>query len=357
MKRFLQLIIASIVIGVLCLAISHWFQSKEKVSTNEKIYVYNWGEYIDPDLIKKFEKETGIQVVYETFDSNEAMEAKIRNGGTSYDVAFPSEYTVEKLKRSHLLLPIDHKKVPNIKNLDPDYMNMSYDPQNKYALPYFFGTVGILYNKEKYPNENFDSWKTLYSPKYKNDVLLVDGAREIMGMSLNKLGYSLNDKNSEHIKKAEQDLNHLTPQVRGVVGDEITMMLEQNEGNIAVVWSGVAAPLVQDSDKYNYVIPKEGSNLWFDNMVIPKTAQNKEGAYKFINFLLDAKNNKQNTEWVGYATPNKAARELLPNEIKNDHRFYPTTQEQQRLEVYKDLGQKTLSEYNESFLSFKMSLK
>ncbi|HDJ1869664.1 TPA: extracellular solute-binding protein, partial [Staphylococcus aureus] len=182
-------------------------------------------------------------------------------------------------------------------------------------------------------------------------------AREIIGMSLNKLGYNLNDRNSHHLKEAERDLTKLAPQVRGVVGDEITMMLEQNEGNIAVVWSGVAAPLVQEGDKYNYVIPKEGSNLWFDNMVIPKTAQNKEGAYKFMNFLLDAKNNKQNTEFVGYATPNKAARQLLPKEIKDDHRFYPTKEEQKRLEVYKDLGQEVLSEYNENFLNFKMSLK
>ena len=130
------------------------------------------------------------------------------------------------------------------------------------------------------------------------------------------MGYSLNDSNPVHIKQAEQDLQSLTPQVRGVVGDEITMMLQQNEGHIAVVWSGVAAPLVQEGDTYDYVVPKEGSNVWFDNMVIPKTAQNKEGAYQFINFLLDAKNNKQNTEWVGYATPNKAARNLLPNNIK-----------------------------------------
>ncbi|HDP4619656.1 TPA: PotD/PotF family extracellular solute-binding protein, partial [Staphylococcus aureus] len=111
MKRFLQLIIGALVVGMLCLILSHWFKSKEQVHTNQKIYVYNWGEYIDPELIKKFEKETGIQVVYETFDSNEAMEAKIRNGGTHYDVAFPSEYTVQKLKRDHLLLPIDHNKV------------------------------------------------------------------------------------------------------------------------------------------------------------------------------------------------------------------------------------------------------
>lgn len=357
MKRFLQLIIGALVVGMLCLTLSHWFKSKEQVHTNQKIYVYNWGEYIDPELIKKFEKETGIQVVYETFDSNEAMEAKIRNGGTHYDVAFPSEYTVQKLKRDHLLLPIDHNKVPNIKNLDSDYMNMSFDQGNRYSVPYFFGTVGILYNKKAYPNDHFDSWKQLYDKKYNNDVLLVDGAREVIGLALNKLGYSLNDTNSQHLAEAEKTLSHLGPNVKGVVGDEITMMLEQHEANVAVVWSGVAAPMVQGSDEFNYVVPKEGSNLWFDNMVMPKTAQNKAGAYKFMNFLLDEEISKQNTEWVGYATPNKAAREKLPDEVKNDKRFYPTQQDQKRLEVYKDLGKETLSEYNERFLNFKISLK
>ena len=299
MKRFFQLIISAIVIGILCLMISHWFKSKDNTHSNEKLYVYNWGEYIDPSLIKKFEKETGIQVVYETFDSNEAMEAKIRNGGTHYDVAFPSEYTVQKLKKAKLLETLNHDKIPNIRNLDNDYMNLSYDPNNRYSIPYFFGTVGILYDKEKYPNETFDSWGDLYHSQLKNDILLVDGAREIIGMGLNKLGYSLNDKNPTHIHQAEKDLHNLAPQVRGIVGDEITMMLQQNEGHVAVVWSGVAAPLVQENTRYNYVIPKEGSNLWFDNMVIPKTAQNKEGAYKFMNFLLDAQNSAQNTEWVG----------------------------------------------------------
>ena len=171
-------------------------------------------------------------------------------------------------------------------------MNLSYDPNNRYSIPYFFGTVGILYDKEKYPNETFDSWDDLYHSQFKNDILLVDGAREIIGMGLNKLGYSLNDKNPTHIYQAEKDLHNLAPQVRGIVGDEITMMLQQNEGHVAVVWSGVAAPLVQENTRYNYVIPKEGSNLWFDNMVIPKTAQNKEGAYKFMNFLLDAQNSR-----------------------------------------------------------------
>ncbi|MDG0843452.1 ABC transporter substrate-binding protein [Staphylococcus equorum] len=357
MKGFLQLIIISIVIGFICLFISQKFTSKHHSGNGEKIYVYNWGEYIDPSLIKKFQKETGIEVVYETFDSNEAMEAKIKNGGTHYDIAFPSDYTVQKLKREQLLLPLNHEKLPNMKNLDSDYLDMPFDKENTYSIPYFFGTVGIVYNKNVYPNDNFDSWNQLYKAKYKDNILLVDGAREMIGVALNKLGYSLNDTHSPHLADAEKDLTRLGPNVKGVVGDEITMMLEQHEANVAVVWSGVAAPIVQENEEFDYVVPKEGSNLWFDNMVIPKTAQNKAGAYKFMNFLLDAEHSKQNTEWVGYATPNKAARVHLPANIKNDKRFYPTKEDQANLEVYKDLGKETLSEYNERFLNFKMSLK
>lgn len=357
MKRFLQLIIISIIVGLICLFISQKFTSKHHSSTGEKIYVYNWGEYIDPSLLKQFQKETGIEVVYETFDSNEAMEAKIKNGGTHYDVAFPSDYTVQKLKRQQLLLPLNHEKLPNMKNLDSDYLDMPFDEDNTYSIPYFFGTVGILYNKNVYPNDNFESWDQLYKVKYKNDILLVDGAREIIGVALNKLGYSLNETHSSYLAEAERNLTHLGPNVKGVVGDEISMMLEQHEANVAVVWSGVAAPIVQQNEEFDYVVPKEGSNLWFDNMVIPKTTQNKAGAYKFMNFLLDAEHSKQNTEWVGYATPNKSARAQLPASIKNDERFYPTKEEQVNLEVYKDLGNETLSEYNERFLNFKMSLK
>ncbi|MGY3481246.1 MULTISPECIES: ABC transporter substrate-binding protein [Staphylococcus] len=356
MKRFLQLIVLSIFVGLLCLLVSQKLTEKEHSASGEKIYVYNWGEYIDPSLVKKFQKETGIEVVYETFDSNEAMEAKIRNGGTNYDVAFPSEYTIEKMKKEDLLLPLNHEKIPNMKNLDKDYMNMSFDRGNHYSVPYFFGTVGILYNKNVYPQDNFNSWESLYNPKYQNDILLVDGAREVMGLGLNKLGYSLNDKQSKHLAEVEQDLKQLSPNIKGVVGDEITMMLEQHEANIAVVWSGIAAPIVQNNNDFDYVVPKEGSNLWFDNMVIPKTAQNKAGAHKFINFMLDEQNSKQNTEWVAYATPNKAARAQLPKDIKDDERFYPSKRTQARLEVYKDLGKDTLSEYNERFLNFKMSL-
>ncbi|HAR6066134.1 spermidine/putrescine ABC transporter substrate-binding protein [Staphylococcus pseudintermedius] len=357
MKQLIQLVGGALLLGLISLGVGYWINHDGiGGKQQEKLYVYNWGEYIDPELLDQFEEETGIKVVYETFDSNEAMEAKIRNGGTHYDVAFPSDYTIEKMKKEHLLRPLDHKKIPNMKHLDPYYMNQPFDRKNEYSMPYFFGTVGILYDKEKYEDIDFNSWNALKDSRLKNDVLLVDGAREIMGISLNSLGYSLNDKNPEHLKQAEQHLKTFAPNIRGVVGDEIQMMLEQHEASAAVIWSGSAAPVFHEDERFDYVVPKEGSNLWFDNMVIPKTAQNVEGAHKFINFLLDPEVNKQNTEWVEYATPNETARKQLPEEIRDDKRVYPTREEQQRLEVYHDLGPDVLSEYNERFLNFKMAL-
>lgn len=356
MKQLLQLVFGALTLGILCLAIGYWINHDIGQRKQEKLYVYNWGQYIDPEIIKQFEKKTGIKVVYETFDSNEAMEAKIRNGGTSYDVAFPSDYTIEKMRKAHLLKPLDKKQIPNAKHLDKHFMNQSFDPNNTYSMPYFFGTVGIIYDKTKYPDIKFDSWQDLKNPRVKNDVLFVDGAREIMGLSLSSLGYSLNDTNPKHLKEAETELKSFAPSVKGVVGDEIAMMLEQHEAGVAVLWSGSAAPIFTSDDRFDYVVPKEGSNLWFDNMVIPKTSQNVKGAHQFINFLLDPKVNKQNTEWVEYGTPNKTAKALLPKEMREDTRIYPTPEVQRRLEVYKDLGPDVLNDYNERFLNFKMGL-
>ncbi|MCG3413287.1 ABC transporter substrate-binding protein [Staphylococcus massiliensis] len=356
MKRYITLIIGSFLIGVCCLLLSKALDQQHTSSKQEKLFVYNWGEYIDPDLIKQFEKETGIKVIYETFDSNEAMEAKLRNGGTHYDVVFPSDYTVNKLKKDGLLLPLDHDKLKHLKNIDPNYMNMSFDKGNRYAVPYFFGTVGILYDKDKYSDMTFNSWNDLLKPQLKQDILLVDSAREIVGIALNMNHDSLNTTDPEKLKGAQLKLAKLAPNVKGVVGDELPLMLGQQEAHVAVVWSGVAMPIVTENDTYQYVVPQEGSNLWFDNMVIPKTSQNVDGAHRFIDFLLREDVSAQNTEWVGYATPNREALRHLPQSIRNVKRFYPSKAEQSKLEVYEDLGKYYVNEYNEMFLNFKMSL-
>ncbi|MEE1108282.1 ABC transporter substrate-binding protein [Macrococcoides canis] len=357
MKQLLQLIFISLAVAVLLLFSSRFIDPPPSGGKGNVLYVYNWGEYIDPDLLKKFEKEKGIRVVLETFDSNEAMLAKIKNGGTSYDIAVPSEYAIQKMKNEKLLLPIDHNKIPNLKNINPDYMDLPFDKKNEYSIPYFWGTVGILYNPEATKGIDFSSWDSLWDKRLKNNVLIVDGAREALGLSLNSMGESLNETDPEKLHKAEQKLEKLAPNVKGVVADEINTMMVQKEADVAVVWSGMGADIMTENENLDFVVPKEGSNLWFDNIVIPKTAQNVEGAHEFINFLLDAQNAKQNTEWVGYATPNDAALKLLDKETREDERFYPSKEVQKKLEVYEDLGYENIKKYNELFLKFKMSLK
>lgn len=357
MKQLLQLIFISLAVAVLLLFSSRFIDPPPSGGKGNVLYVYNWGEYIDPDLLKKFEKEKGIRVVLETFDSNEAMLAKIKNGGTSYDIAVPSEYAIQKMKNEKLLLPIDHNKIPNLKNINPDYMDLPFDKKNEYSIPYFWGTVGILYNPEATKGIDFSSWDSLWDKRLKNNLLIVDGAREALGLSLNSMGESLNETDPEKLHKAEQKLEKLAPNVKGVVADEINTMMVQKEADVAVVWSGMGADIMTENENLDFVVPKEGSNLWFDNIVIPKTAQNVEGAHEFINFLLDAQNAKQNTEWVGYATPNDAALKLLDKETREDERFYPSKAVQKKLEVYEDLGYENIKKYNELFLKFKMSLK
>ncbi|PKG23656.1 ABC transporter substrate-binding protein [Niallia nealsonii] len=357
MKSLLRGLIIIVVLAIALLVIVDKLNSSSGYKSGNTLTVYNWGDYIDADLIKKFEKETGIKVVYETFDSNEAMMTKIQQGGTNYDIAIPSEYMIDKMKEENLLLPIDYSKIPNVKNIDRRFMDLSFDPENKYSIPYFWGTVGIVYNSNMLNGKKITSWEDLWDKDLKNQILLVDGAREIMGMSLNSLHYSLNDKNHQHLREAKEKLDTLTPNVKAIVGDEIRMLIENGEASVGVLWSGMASEIMWENEEVEYVVPKEGSNLWFDNMVIPKTAKNINGAHKFINFMLDAKNAAQNTEYVGYSTPNKAAMKYLPKETIEDKRFYLDEAMTAKLEVYENLGQKSLAEYNDLFLEFKMHRK
>lgn len=357
MKKVVSLFLLVWLVAFSLLYVTKTIESSKGYGGNNTVTIYNWGDYIDPALIKKFEKETGLKVIYQTFDSNEAMMTKIAQGGTTFDVAVPSEYAISKMKEEGLLLPINHAKIPNLRYIDERFLNLSFDPGNQYSIPYFWGTVGIVYNRALLGGKEITSWNDLWDPAFKNQILLVDGAREIIGMALNSLHYSLNDTNKTHLQQAKQKLDALTPNVKAIVGDEIKMLLANEEAAIGIVWSGDAAEIMWENERLDYVIPKEGTNLWFDNMVIPKTAKNIEGAHQFINFMLDPKNAAQNAEYVGYSTPNKKALEYLPKEIVEDERFYPSEQLANKLEVYENLGKSMLAYYNELFLQFKMHRK
>lgn len=357
MKKLMSALVIIALASIVLLVIIDRLNAAQGYSGRDTLTVYNWGDYIDMDLIKQFEQETGITVIYETFDSNEAMLTKIQQGGATYDVAMPSEYMIEKMLEEDLLFPLDHKKLPNFKYIDERFLNLPFDEGNKYSVPYFWGTVGILYNPELLPGKTFTSWDDLWDPDLKNSILLVDSAREVIGMGLNSLGYSLNDTNREHLQEAFEKLKKLTPNIKAIVGDENKLLMKNNEAPIALTWSGDALDIMWENEALDYVVPEEGSNLWFDNMVIPKTADNLEGAHLFINFMLDPEVAAQNTDYVGYSTPNEAALALLDEEVTEDERFYPPEELTDRLEVYENLGREMLGLYNELFLQFKMHKK
>ncbi|GAA0366690.1 ABC transporter substrate-binding protein [Bacillus horti] len=357
MKQLVRLLITILIVVGAMVYVNIQLESSQGYPGGDTITVFNWGDYIDADLVAEFEEETGIRVVYQTFDSNEAMLTKIEQGGATFDIAVPSEYTISKMMEEDLLIPLDHDLLPNLSNIQEEFLDLSFDPENKYSVPYFWGTVGIVYNLEKLGDREITSWNDLWHEDFRNEILLVDGAREVMGMGLNSLYYSLNETDDARLIEAKQKLDELTPNIRGIVGDEIKMLIGNEEAAIGVVWSGMAAELMWDYDHFEYVVPEEGSNLWFDNMVIPTTARNVEGAHQFINFFLDPEIAARNADYVGYSTPNEKALDFLDEEVVNDERFYPDLETTMGLEVYENLGRPMQARYNELFLEFKMHKK
>ena len=354
MKKLNSLIIGIVGIIVLLTFTAINIEKKSGSSGSEVITIYNWGDYIDPSLLKQFEKEYGYKVIYETFDSNEAMITKIEQGGTAYDIAIPSEYMIQKMMKQNLLLKLDHSKIKGLENIDPRFLNIDFDQGNQYSVPYFWGTLGIIYNDKFVKEENMQHWNDLWRPELKNNVMLIDGAREVIGLALNSEGYSLNSKNDTELTQISEKLTGLTNNVKAIVADEIKMYMINEESAVAVSFSGEASEMLDNNEHLHYVIPEEGSNLWFDNIVIPKTAKNVKGSYDFINFMLRPENAAKNAEYIGYSTPNKKAVEMLPKEITSDEQFYPDEATMKNLEVYEDLGSKYLEIYNDRFLEFKM---
>lgn len=357
MKKLQSLIIGIVLIIVVLLLGVCQLEKSTGMAGAQVLNIYNWGDYIDPELLKKFEEESGYKVNYDTFDSNEAMFTKIRQGGTAYDISIPSEYMIQKMIDEKLVLPLDHTKIKGLENIDSRFLNLSFDPKNSYSIPYFWGTLGIAYNDKFISADKMTSWDDLWRRELKDNIMLIDGAREIIGLGLNSLGYSLNSKNMEELDEAVAKLRKMTPNVKAIVADEIKMYMANEESAVAVTFSGEAADMMAENEHIHYVIPKEGSNLWFDNIVIPKTAKNVDGAYEFINFMLRPENAAQNAEYIGYSTPNKKALDILPKEITEDEQFYPTDELMSHLEVYEDLGKEYLGIYNDLFLELKMYRK
>ncbi|WP_195948074.1 ABC transporter substrate-binding protein [Paraclostridium bifermentans] len=313
--------------------------------------VYNVGDYIDENIITLFEEKTGIDVQYETYDTNEMMYQKVKSGSTNYDLIFPSDYMVEKMKSEGLLQKIDFKNIPNMKYIDKSFLNPIYDETNEYSVPYMWGTFGILYNK-KMVKEPVDSWDILWNPKYKGNIMMFDSVRDTMGISLKRLGYSMNTTNPKEINEAMKELMKQKDLVLAYVNDEGKDRLLGEEVAMGIAYSGDAVTLMEENPNLAYAIPKEGTNKWVDAMAIPKSAQNKKEAEMFINFLLDPEIAKMNAEYIGYSTPNVGALKLLDKEVTSNPVAYPPKSVMDKTETFIDLGDK-LRLYDEAWIKLK----
>ena len=310
----------------------------EKKNYDSEINVYNWGDYIeDTHVIKDFEEKYNIKVNYEMFDTNEDMYIKIKQGAGKYDVAIPSDYMIEKMMDEGMLHEINFENVPNDQYIDERFKNLSFDPENKYSVPYMWGTVGIVYNKTLM-DEVPDSWAYLWDDKYSQSIYMLNSQRDSIAVALKYLGYSINTRDEKELAEAEKALIEQKPLVLAYAGDEVKDQMIQGSAAMAVMWSGDAAYVMAENPDLDYVIPKEGTNYWFDSMVIPTTAQNKEGAELFINYMCETQTALANAQYIGYASPHVEAVKQLPAELTSDRRFYPTDADLTNSEVFVDLA-------------------
>ena len=333
--------------------------------TANVVNIYNWGEYIDPEVISMFEEETGIKVVYDMFETNEEMYPVIEAGGVLYDAVCPSDYMIEKMMQNHLLAEIDYSNIPNIKEIGKGYMEMcaEFDPGNRYTVPYTTGTVGILYNKRMldelgvpYPTK----WADLWNTKLKGEILMQDSVRDAFMVALKKEGHSMNTVDEKQLDEAMADLIAQKPLVQAYVVDQVRDKMIGEEAAVGVIYSGeilyVQGELEGTDVEVEYVIPEEGTNLWVDGWVIPKNAKHKENAEKWINFLCRPDIAAKNFEYITYTTPNEGALKLLPQEYTENKAVFPDMEEVlKKGEVFSYLGEKDEAKYNDRWKKIKVS--
>jgi len=321
---------------------------KNPASSNGKVVVYNWGEYIDPEVIEIFEEETGITVLYDEFETNESMYAKVATGAVHYDLICPSDYMIKKMIDEDLLQPIQLENLENYEQIGTQYLKQAsqFDPTNEFAIPYTWGTVGILYNKTMV-KEPIDEWADLWDETYSDNILMQDSVRDAFLVSLKMLGYSANETDETKLQEACDKLIEQKPIVQAYVVDQVRDKMISGEAAIGVIYSGEAIYTQRENSDLEYVIPKEGSNVWIDGWVMPKDAENVENAETFLSFLLRPDIALMNFEYITYSTPNEGARALIEDEdIKNSTIAFPDLSLYD-LEVYRYLGPETEKIYND----------
>ena len=341
MKKKLFLLIASI-------AMLATITGCGKKDDGNTLTVLNYGKYLEPSLIQQFEEETGIQVEYEEYGSPEEMYAKYKAGAVSYDLLCTSDYMLERLIQEGEAQEMNYDNIPGSKNLDAVYFERSkaFDPENKYTLPHFFGTVGILYNKTMVNEEDMTSWNALWNKKYEGKIFMPNSVRDAFVPALNLLGYSSNSTDEKELREALALLKKQAPLVSGYYLDEAADLMVAGDAAMAVVYSGEAAYAQSLNEDLAYSVPQEGSNMWIDSWMITKNCKNTANAEKFLEFLCREDVAMCNFEYVYYATPNTLTYAALDEELQTDQTIFPNEEILNRCELFKCLDTPTITLYN-----------
>ena len=309
-------------------------------AADDTLVIYNWTEYLPKQVINQFTKETGIKVKYSTYDSNEAMYAKVKTlKGKGYDLVVPSTYYVDRMRREELLQKIDKTRLSNLDNLNPRLLNPSYDPNNEYSIPYLWGTTGIAINTKVIEPQKVTAWADLWDPTYKNKLLLLNDMREVLAMGLKVLGYSVNSTDEKEIRAAYEKLTQILPNVRVFNAESPRTLFLSGEVPLGMDWNGDAYMAHGENSNIQYIYPKEGVSMWLDSIVIPIGAEHVEAAHKFIDFVLRPEIAKVISTEVGYTSPNLAAIKLLPEKVRNNRIAYPTEMDLKNAEFQVDVGE------------------
>lgn len=319
MKKTLSAIL-SVCIILSVIAFAGCGNNADKVTLN----VYNWGEYIDMSVISEFEDTYGIDVNYTTYASNEEMYAKVSSGAASYDIVIPSDYMISKMIEEDLLAELDFANIPNYSYIGDEHKNLVFDPENKYSVPYTWGTTVILYNKSVVdPADVADkSLDLLWNEKYSGQILMFDNPRDAFGIALKKLGYSMNTTSVEEWEAASRELKAQKPLIQAYVMDQIFDKMTSGEAAIAPYYAGDAVIMQEGNPDIEYFIPKEGANMFVDSMCVLKNSQHKAEAEAFINFMCETDVAVKTAEYIGYATPHTEAKAALDPSITENPIVY-----------------------------------
>ena len=325
---------------------------------NGIVRVYNWGEYIDMDLLDEFTEETGIKVLYSTYDSNENMYTKLKSGSVNYDVIIPSDYMISRLIDEDMLMKLDFSQIPNYANIDEQYKNMIYDPNNEYSVPYTWGTTGIIYNPTMV-DRPITKWADLFDTDLldSHSVLMFDNSRDCIAIALMALGYDINTTNPDEIIEAvdllvEQKENGL---VQAYVMDQIFDKMANNEAAVGVYYAGDYLIMLEDNPELVWVQPEEGANLFLDAMCVPTTCQNYDNAMAFINFMCSNEAYVKNFDVIGYALPSSGATAMLDEEYRDSDVLYPSPEYLNTCTPFINLDQPSLELYDSEWLRLGMA--